>query len=85
MSGSRGSRDLLGSIQVRWSPEQAGFVAWSPHCPGLTYYDPWSSLAAVDGLIEAAGACALGHRLVLSRSRPTGRERAKSHCAAPFP
>ncbi|WP_306359269.1 hypothetical protein [Nocardia sp. CC227C] len=39
---------------MRWSPEQAAFVAWSEQCPELTYSDPASSLVALDGLIGAA-------------------------------
>ncbi|MEC3956198.1 hypothetical protein VMT65_24385 [Nocardia sp. CDC153] len=57
------SQDLLASIQVRWSPEQAAFIAWSDRYPGLTCSDRWSSLAAVDGFIEAASADALRGRL----------------------
>ncbi|MEC3918812.1 hypothetical protein [Nocardia sp. CDC160] len=55
MRSNHFEEDLLASIQVRWSPEQAHFVAWSTRYPGLTYCDPWSSLAAVDGLVEAIG------------------------------
>ncbi|MEC3917256.1 hypothetical protein [Nocardia sp. CDC160] len=57
------SPDLLASIQVRWSPEREAFVASSDRYPGLTYCDRWSSLAAVDGLIEAASADAFRDRL----------------------
>lgn len=46
----------LSSIHVRWSPTSAAYIAWSDHDPSLTYSDPSSSLAAVDGLIAAATA-----------------------------
>ncbi|MFF2554291.1 hypothetical protein ACFVUS_25045 [Nocardia sp. NPDC058058] len=42
----------LSAFQVRWSPQDAAFVAHSARYPGLTYADEWSSLAAVDGLID---------------------------------
>ncbi|MBF6241029.1 hypothetical protein IU474_28690 [Nocardia otitidiscaviarum] len=46
-------RPRLSSIQVRWSDADAAFVARSDQFPGLTHRDPHSSLAAVDGLLEA--------------------------------
>ncbi|WP_157762298.1 hypothetical protein [Nocardia yamanashiensis] len=46
----------LSSIHVRWSPTSAAYIAWSDQDPSLTYSDPFSSLAAVDGLIAAATA-----------------------------
>ncbi|GAB0107106.1 hypothetical protein JMUB6875_60980 [Nocardia sp. JMUB6875] len=55
MAEPKHAHTLLPSIQVVWSPEQAAFVATSPRCPGMTGTDRWSSLAAVDALIEAAG------------------------------
>ncbi|GAB4586920.1 hypothetical protein [Nocardia sp. IFM 10818] len=42
----------LYAIHVRWSAPDAAYVAWSEQYPGLVHTDPWSSLAAVDGLIE---------------------------------
>ncbi|MFI1919833.1 ANTAR domain-containing protein [Nocardia sp. NPDC020380] len=48
----RPDRIPLSAIQVRWSDTAGAFVAWSDRCPGLTHADPWSSLAALDGLIE---------------------------------
>ncbi|MBF6177231.1 hypothetical protein [Nocardia otitidiscaviarum] len=54
MQDAEKSRILLPTIQVRWSPEDGAFVAWSEQCPELTYSDPASSLAALDGLIDAA-------------------------------
>ncbi|WP_162958700.1 hypothetical protein [Nocardia yunnanensis] len=44
----------MASVQVQWSPRQQAYVAWSEQCPGLCCVDRWSSLAAVDALIETA-------------------------------
>lgn len=40
------------AFHVRWSPSDAAFIAESSQFPGLTYTDEWSSLAAIDGLID---------------------------------
>lgn len=42
----------LGEIHVRWSPQQDAYLAWSDAHPGHTATNPWSSLAAVDELLE---------------------------------
>lgn len=42
----------LGEIQVRWSPQQDAYLAWSDAHPGRTATNPFSSLAAVDELLE---------------------------------
>ncbi|AYF75204.1 hypothetical protein D7D52_16530 [Nocardia yunnanensis] len=42
----------LSSFQVHWSVEDATFVARSDRYPGLVACDEFSSLAAVDGLID---------------------------------
>lgn len=42
----------LSAFHVRWSPSDAAFIARSEQYPGLTYTDEWSSLAAVDGLMD---------------------------------
>lgn len=65
---------LLPSIDVAWSPEQAAFVARSPRCPGMTGTDKWSSLAAVDALIEAVGQ--------LRASESASAERTADHSVA---
>ncbi|MVU76547.1 hypothetical protein GPX89_04730 [Nocardia sp. ET3-3] len=42
----------LSSFQVHWSPQDAEFIARSDRYPGLVARNEWSSLAAVDELIE---------------------------------
>ncbi|WP_067813787.1 hypothetical protein [Nocardia inohanensis] len=47
-----GHRIALSAIEVRWSETQAAFVARTDEYPELTHADPWSSLSAMDGLVE---------------------------------
>ncbi|GAB4587041.1 hypothetical protein [Nocardia sp. IFM 10818] len=42
----------LSSIQVHRSESEAAFVAHSDQFPGVAHSDPYSSPAAVDGLLE---------------------------------
>ncbi|RDI60508.1 hypothetical protein DFR76_115138 [Nocardia pseudobrasiliensis] len=42
----------LSSVHVDWSSRESAFVARSDSYPGLVYRDEWSSLAAVDGLLD---------------------------------
>lgn len=42
----------LSSVNVHWSSPDAAFIAGSDRYPGLTCRNEWSSLAAVDGLID---------------------------------
>ncbi|MEV0247452.1 hypothetical protein AB0H76_12745 [Nocardia sp. NPDC050712] len=49
------ARIPLAAIQVRWCARDSMFVAWSDRCPDLEHADPWSSLAAVEGLLDAIG------------------------------
>jgi hypothetical protein len=42
----------LSSFHVRWSPADGAFVARSDRYPGLIAYDEWSSLAAIDALMD---------------------------------
>ena len=56
----------LPSIQVHWYDEHVAFVARSEQHPGVVVADPWSSLAAVDGLIETICPDFLGCGLPLS-------------------
>ncbi|MFD6356442.1 hypothetical protein [Nocardia tengchongensis] len=48
----RGSAPLS-SIHVRWSQAESAYLAWSEDHPGYTRTNPWSSLAAVDELLDA--------------------------------
>ncbi|MFD6358192.1 hypothetical protein [Nocardia tengchongensis] len=43
----------LSSIHVRWSEAAGAYLAWSENHPGHTRTNPWSSLAAVDELLDA--------------------------------
>ncbi|MGV9662199.1 hypothetical protein ACWDUL_25350 [Nocardia niigatensis] len=42
----------LSSITVYWSLQDAAFIARSDRYPGLVARNEWSSLAAVDGLMD---------------------------------
>lgn len=42
----------LSAVHVHWSERDAAFIAHSEQYPGLTHHDQWSSLAAVNGLID---------------------------------
>lgn len=42
----------LSAITVDWSSAEGVYVARSAHYPQISYGDRWSSLAAVDGLID---------------------------------
>ncbi|MEC3954479.1 hypothetical protein VMT65_15665 [Nocardia sp. CDC153] len=42
----------LSSVQVHWSTSDAAFIARSDLYPGLVARNEWSSLAAIDTLID---------------------------------
>ncbi|MFE3196133.1 hypothetical protein ACFXHA_44535 [Nocardia sp. NPDC059240] len=50
--GSNGGELCLSSFDVRWSLADSAFIARSDRHPGLVARDEWSSLAALEGLIE---------------------------------
>ncbi|MET9489748.1 hypothetical protein [Nocardia sp. NPDC006630] len=50
--GSYGREVCLASFRVEWSPTEGTYIARSDRYPGLTARDEWSSLAAIDTLIE---------------------------------
>ncbi|MGW4245738.1 hypothetical protein [Nocardia sp. NPDC004722] len=50
--GSNGEALCLSSFDVRWSLAEGAFIARSDRHPGLVARDEWSSLAALESLIE---------------------------------
>ncbi|UGT42224.1 hypothetical protein LTV02_01990 [Nocardia yamanashiensis] len=42
----------LSAVHVHWSDLDDAFVAHSDQYPGVVHHDHWSSLAAVNGLID---------------------------------
>ncbi|WP_019928978.1 hypothetical protein [Nocardia sp. BMG111209] len=50
--GIVGEEVRLSSVTVHWSAAEAAFIARSDQYPGLVARDEWSSLAAVDNLID---------------------------------
>ncbi|MBL1078709.1 hypothetical protein JK358_30335 [Nocardia sp. 2] len=54
----------LSAVHVHWSETDAAFVARSDQYPGLVHRDEYSSLAAVDGLIDLVRDSFAPHRLV---------------------
>ncbi|WP_460717231.1 hypothetical protein [Nocardia heshunensis] len=50
--GSNGGALLLSSFDVRWSLADSAFIARSDQHPGVVARDEWSSLAALEGLID---------------------------------
>ncbi|MCP2298426.1 hypothetical protein APR11_004871 [Nocardia amikacinitolerans] len=57
----------LSSIHVHWSAAASAFVALSDQYPDLVCHNPWSSLAAIDGLLDMIEEHCRGHR---SADRP---------------
>ncbi|WP_067827501.1 hypothetical protein [Nocardia inohanensis] len=42
----------LSAVHVHWSDLDGAFVARSEQYPGVVHHDHWSSLGAVNGLID---------------------------------
>ncbi|MEV5646753.1 hypothetical protein AB0L57_00755 [Nocardia sp. NPDC052254] len=51
-AGAQGGDTPLSTLHVHWSAELDAFVALSSRHPGIAYHDHWSSLAAIEGLLE---------------------------------
>lgn len=47
-----GTEVCLASFRVQWSPAEGAYIARSDRHPGLIARDEWSSLAAIDSLID---------------------------------
>ncbi|MEV6098291.1 hypothetical protein [Nocardia sp. NPDC051981] len=50
--GIIGREVCLSSFHVQWSPAEEVYIARSDQHPGLAARDEWSSLAAIDTLID---------------------------------